>query len=187
MLLAAGLGTRLGVLSGQRPKPLLPVCNHSLLRWSVALCQGAGLGDLVVNTHHLGQQIEDELSDGAEPGSRVRYSHEPEILGTGGGIKRMASMMPRGRCVVVNAKIVTDLDLAEVLAFHERAGAMATLVVRPHPHAERWGAIHVDEAGWVTRILQARAPRAPATPEPASTIASSSRKYALRAVRAPRL
>jgi NDP-sugar pyrophosphorylase family protein len=157
LLLAAGLSTRLGALSEQRPKPLLPVCNHSLLRWG-ACHLGSGVEDLVVNLHHLGQQIEADLGGGAALGLRVRYSREPEILGTGGGIKQMAAMLPRGRCVVANAKIVTDLDLEELLAFHERAGAMATLVVRPDEHAERWGAIRVDDAGRVTGILEARAP-----------------------------
>jgi NDP-sugar pyrophosphorylase family protein len=162
LLLAAGLSTRLGALSEQRPKPLLPVCNHSLLCWAAHHCRAAGIEDLVVNLHHLGEQIEAELADGASLGLRVRYSREPAILGTGGGIRQMAAMLPRGRCLVANAKIVTDLDLEELLAFHERAGALATLVVRPDENAERWGAIHVDEtSGRVTRILDTSAPGAP--------------------------
>jgi mannose-1-phosphate guanylyltransferase len=163
LLLAAGLSTRLGPLSVALPKPLLPVCNHPLLRWAVALCARSEIRGLAVNLHHLGERIRAELGDGSQLGVQVTYSPEPEILGTGGGIKRMAGLLGRGRCVVVNAKIVVDLDLADVLAFHRARGALATLVLRPDPFAERWGAIGLDEAGQVTRILEHGADR-PHTP-----------------------
>lgn len=158
MLLAAGLSTRLKELSRQLPKPLMPVCNRPLLRWTAGLCVHAGIEDLTINLHHHGELIRAEVNDGADMGARVTYSPEPEILGTGGGIKAMARLMPRATCVVVNAKIVADLDLREVVAFHRRRGALATLVVRPHPQAERWGAIRVDEAHRVTGILDHRRP-----------------------------
>lgn len=163
LLLAAGLSTRLGTLSTTLPKPLLPVCNHPLLRWAVALCARGEIRNLAVNLHHLGEQIRAELGDGSQLGARVAYSPEPEILGTGGGIKRMADLLGRGRYVVVNAKIVVDLDLTDVLAFHRARGALATLVLRPDPYAERWGAIGLDEEGRVTRILEHGADR-PHTP-----------------------
>lgn len=158
MLLAAGLSTRLKELSRQLPKPLMPVCNHPLVRWTAGLCVHAGIRDLAVNLHHHGELIRAEVGDGAELGARVTYSPEPTILGTGGGIKAMARLMPRATSVVVNAKIVVDLDLREVVSFHRRRKALATLVVCPHPQAERWGAIRVDEAHRVTGLLEHRRP-----------------------------
>ena len=157
MLLAAGLSTRLGPLSEQRPKPLLPLCNRPLIRWGVDLCQHHGINDFVVNLHLHGGQIEQELGDGAVADARVRYSvEEPEILGTGGGIKRMAAMMPRQTCLVANAKIICDVDLTAALELHRRSGALATMVVRPDENAERWGAIGVDPQGRVRRLLEQR-------------------------------
>jgi NDP-sugar pyrophosphorylase family protein len=161
MLLAAGLGTRLGELSSQRPKPLLPVANHPLLHWTAALCVHHGLRDLVVNLHHKGELVRESLGDGRALGAgSVTYSPEPEILGTGGGIKAMAALMPRRTCVALNAKVVVDLDLRAVLAFHRRQRAAATMVLRPDENAERWGAIGVDARGQVTRILDWRRPGA---------------------------
>lgn len=157
MLLAAGLSTRLKELSRLLPKPLMPVCNQPLLRWTAGLCVHAGIRELAINLHHHGELIRAEVKDGAELGASVTYSPEPEILGTGGGIKAMARLMPRATCVVVNAKIVADLDLQEVVAFHRRQRALATLVVRPHPQAERWGAIRVH-GHRVTGILDHRRP-----------------------------
>ncbi len=144
LLLAAGLSTRLGSLSSERPKPLMPVCDQPLLRYAIALLRGHGITELAINLHHLGQQIVDELGDGSGLGVSIHYSWEEEILGTGGGIKRLQSYLTRdGRApfFVVNGKILIDVDLDAVLALHERTDAVATMVIRRTPDAERWGAI----------------------------------------------
>jgi mannose-1-phosphate guanylyltransferase len=160
LLLAAGLSTRLRGLSDERPKPLLPVCNRPLIRWAVAHALAGGIRGFVVNLHHKGELLERELGDGSRLGEgvSVRYSREPVILGTGGGIKQMAGLVERGTLLAMNAKIVADLDLDELLAFHRRRGALATAVLCPDPHAERWGPLGVDGDGRLTRILDGRAP-----------------------------
>src|SRR5258708_7255884 len=86
MLLAAGRGTRLGPLGLALPKPLVPVCGYPAIRFGLAACASAGLGDVVVNLHHLGDQLRQTLDDGSAAGVRIRYSVEPDLLGTGGGI-----------------------------------------------------------------------------------------------------
>ncbi len=161
MLLAAGFGTRLEPLTRERPKPMLPVCGHTLVRWAMSQCQHHGITRQVVNLHHLGAFIQQELGDGSAHGVEMSYSPEEEILGTGGGIRTMAALMPRATCVAANAKQVNDVDFKDVLAFHRDSGALATLVVRPDPNAERWGAIGADQAGRVTRILDAVSPGEP--------------------------
>jgi mannose-1-phosphate guanylyltransferase len=163
LLLAAGLGTRLGELSAERPKPMLPVCNRPLVRWAAQLCVEHGLRELSVNLHHLGEQIRAELGDGTDLGATVLYSPEPEILGTGGGIKAMAAMRPRGTVLVMNAKLVVDIDLRELLAFHRERRALATLVLREDRTPERWGALGLDERGDLTRLLEERRPGVGAT------------------------
>jgi NDP-sugar pyrophosphorylase family protein len=64
LILAAGLGTRMGTLSDERPKPLLPVCDIPLIRYAVALLRGAGIDEIAVNLHHHGELIRAELGDG---------------------------------------------------------------------------------------------------------------------------
>src|SRR5687767_7080185 len=98
MLLCAGLGTRLGRLADERPKPMLPVCDLPIVRYGIALLVGHGIRDIVVNTHHRGDVIEAEIGDGAALGARVRYSAEPELRGTGGGLKQALHLLdPEGR------------------------------------------------------------------------------------------
>jgi NDP-sugar pyrophosphorylase family protein len=149
MILAAGLGTRLGALGEERPKPLFPVADVPLVRYALALLRGHGIADVIVNTHHLGDLLEAEL------GEEVAYSREEgQVLGTGGGIARAAPFFGRERCFVLNGKIVADLDLAAVVAHHERTGALATLVVRPDPDAVRWGAVDLDAATGRVRAIR---------------------------------
>jgi NDP-sugar pyrophosphorylase family protein len=151
ILLAAGFGTRLAALSDELPKPLLPLCDVPLIRYGIRLLRDAGISEIAVNLHHLGGRIRAEL------GEDVVYSDEPEILGTGGGVKRMAERLGGDRFVVVNAKVAVDLDLRAVLDEHARGGSEATMVVRPDPDARRWGAVDVDAGGTVRAMLGAGA------------------------------
>lgn len=153
MVLAAGYGTRLGGLSDERPKPLLPVCDQPLVRWAAQLLAHHGLNELWVNLHHLGELLRDALGERVGA-ARVAYSEEETILGTGGGIRQVAARHGRRETLIVaNGKIACDVDLEAVLHAHRQRGALATLVVTPHPHARAWGAIGVDGAGRVARLL----------------------------------
>ena len=160
MVLAAGYGTRLGPLTQRRPKPMLPVCGAPLVRWAVQWLVHHGVTDIVVNLHHLGEQIEAELGDGSALGASIDYSPEHgQILGTGGGLRQARRWLDKGDgepIVVVNAKIMLDLDLSKVLEQHRSRGAEATMVLRPDENAERWGSLRLAEDGRVVELLKLR-------------------------------
>ena len=130
-VLAAGLGTRLKPLTDICPKPLLPVLNRPLLGLVLAQLEAAGCFQVAVNTHHLAEQVHDFLR--AEPWSfLLSVSHEPEILGTGGGLRQLGEVLREGPFLAINADILTDLDLAEVYR-GRRPGAVSTLVLHDCP------------------------------------------------------
>jgi len=130
-VLAAGLGTRLRPLTDIRPKPLLPVLNRPLLGLVLAQLEAAGCYRVAVNTHHLAEQVHDFLR--AEPWSfLLSVSHEPEILGTGGGLRQLGEVLREGPFLAINADILTDLDLAEVYR-GRRPEAVSTLVLHDCP------------------------------------------------------
>lgn len=159
MILAAGFGTRLGDLGLALPKPLFPVCNVPLIRWAVSWLVGHEIRDIVVNLHHRGELIRNELGDGGDLGARITYSvEEGDILGTGGGVKNVLDFFGDETFVLMNGKIVVDLDLHAAVAHHRDTGAEATMVLKPDPHATQWGAIGVDSAGRVRRFLGEPAP-----------------------------
>lgn len=149
MILCAGLGTRLGKLGAERPKPMLPVCGTPILRYGVANLVGHGVRDLVINTHHLGDLIRAELGDGSRLGARIQYTHEPQLLGTGGGLKHALALLdPAGRdepFLSINGKLIFDLDVTALAAAFAAAGpdTLGMMVVRRVPDAVAWGALDV--------------------------------------------
>ena len=163
MLLCAGLGTRLGALSDERPKPLLPVCDVPILRYGLALLEAAGLREVVINLHHRGDLIEHELRSG-HGGLDLRYSREEILLGTGGGIAAVRDWLTGGgeaSFLVLNGKLVLDADLADLARVHEAGGAEATMLLREVPEAERYGVVDFIDDGAGLRVVGLRGRRAP--------------------------
>jgi NDP-sugar pyrophosphorylase family protein len=148
MLLCAGLSTRLGRLGAERPKPLLPVCGVPILAYGITNLVAHGITELVINTHHRPELFEREIGDGRRYGARIRYIHEPVLLGTGGGLKHALPLLdPDGRdepFLSANGKLIFDLDVTALLAAHRAAGdVLGMMVVRRVPDARDWGAVDV--------------------------------------------
>jgi len=148
-VLAAGFGTRLRPLTLDRPKPLVPVCGVPALAYSLALCAEHGFTDVIVNAHYLGEQL--DAWTGTHEGCRVQvHLEEPEILGTGGGLKAVADRLAE-RFVVLNADVLHAFDLA-ALAAQVRPGG-AAMVLRPSDDAERYGVVAADATQTVVQLV----------------------------------
>lgn len=152
MILAAGLGTRLRPLTETIPKPLLPVGGTPLIVWNLLLLRAGGIRDVMINLHYLGSMIEDELGDGSRWDMQISYSHEPELLGTGGGLKAAEGFFEGQPFFVMNGDTLIDLDLQAFLDFHHSQGGDATLVLRDDPQAAQWGAVETDSRDSILRI-----------------------------------
>jgi NDP-sugar pyrophosphorylase family protein len=167
MILAAGYGTRLGELGRARPKPMLPVVGAPLVKWAVLFLRHHGIREIAINLHHKGEQIEAELGDGSSLGVAIAYSREEgQILGTGGGLRHARALIDDGHdtaIVVMNAKLLVELDLRAVVEEHRARGAEATMVVREDPDAEKWGSQQLAADGRIVRLL-GRTPHADAPP-----------------------
>jgi mannose-1-phosphate guanylyltransferase len=158
MIFAAGEGTRLRPLTDNFPKALVPVAGRPMIEYPLLLLRHYGITEIVINLHHLGEQIEDHLQDGRRLGLRITYSKEKELLGTGGGLLRAKPLLEDGTFVVVNADVMIDLPLDRVIDRHRQGSAAATLVLRPDADAGRYGAIEISPDGRVQKFLQHRAP-----------------------------
>lgn len=152
MILAAGLGTRLRPLTDTTPKPLLPVAGTPMIVWNLLLLKRHGIRDVIINLHHLGTMISQALGDGTALGMRIIYSHEPVILGTGGGIKQAEPQFNGEPVLILNGDTLFELDLGALMTFHRERQAAATLVLRQDPDAARWGLVEVTERAEVVRI-----------------------------------
>jgi NDP-sugar pyrophosphorylase family protein len=156
MVLAAGQGTRLHPLTQRTPKALVAVAGRPMIDYSLLLLKRYGIRDIVINLHHLGDQIENYLGDGKRLGLQITYSKEPELLDTGGGLLKAKPFLQDGTFIVINTDVLIDLSLSELIAFHKEKGAAATLVLRPDPLADQYGSMEIDGDGRIHRFLQAR-------------------------------
>jgi NDP-sugar pyrophosphorylase family protein len=160
MLLAAGRSTRLGALGLTLPKPLVPICGHPAILFGLRAAARAGASRAVVNVFHRGDLVRATLGARAS-GLAVDYAVEGDLLGTGGGIANARVLLGPGPALVMNAKVVADLDLPALLAEHAAHAATATMLLRDDADPLRWGAIGVDATGRVVSILDAHSPRPP--------------------------
>ena len=161
MVLAAGQGTRLRPATDRMPKALVPVAGRPMILYPLALLRHYGIGEIVINLHHHGDQIEALLGDGKALGLTISYSREPRLLDTGGGLLKAKSFLQDHTFIVINTDALIDLDLAAVIAFHQRAGASATLVLRPDERADDYGSMDIDASGRISRFLESKAPGVP--------------------------
>ena len=89
LILAAGLGTRLGSLAIDRPKPMLPIGGRPLLEHAVGLLRAHGVREIAINLHHRPEVIVQHLGDGRAFGVEFTYSWEDRLLGTAGAAKKL--------------------------------------------------------------------------------------------------
>jgi len=144
MILAAGLGTRLRPLTLKTPKPLLKVGDKALIEYSISIFAKAGIRDIVINLHHLGNKIKEFLKDGSKYGVKISYSEEKEILGTGGGIRKTVDFFDGEPFVVINGDVIIDIDLKDFVSFHLNNNFAATLVLRKLKDGENYTPIFKD-------------------------------------------
>jgi NDP-sugar pyrophosphorylase family protein len=153
MIVAAGIGKRLRPLTNLRPKPAVPVRGIPLVAYPLALLAHAGVGEVTVNVHHLPESLIEASEAWCPPGLALRFSPEPELLDTGGGIARIAPFLRESDpCLLIGGDMVVDLDVRALLALHRASGRAVTAVLRRDPRAREFGTIGVDRTGRMRRI-----------------------------------
>jgi NDP-sugar pyrophosphorylase family protein len=160
MILAAGFGTRLWPLTIGRTKPAIPFLNRPLIAFTIEYLKKYGCDELIVNLHHEPESVRDAIGDGSQFGVRIDYSvEEPEILGTAGALDRVRDRLEGEMFLVINGKIITDIDLEAAVATHRNRKALATLVLLPNRKRERFSEVRVTEDGRIAEFAGFPAPQ----------------------------
>ena len=149
IVLSAGYGTRLWPLTEDRTKPAIPILGKPLVGYVAEYLAGYGIDEIVVNLHHRPESVRRALGDGSRFGVKLHYVEEPVILGTSGALDNTRAFFEHETFVVVNGKIITDIDLHAALETHRQANAIATLVLLPNTRRERFSVVNT-KAGQVT-------------------------------------
>ena len=133
-VLGAGLGTRLRPLTEDLPKPLIPIFQKPLITFVLDHLIEAGVKSFVINTHHRAAAFQELFADGSYRGHSVQLVHEPEILGTGGGIKNVEALLREEHFISYSGDLLTDIVIEPLLEEHFRAGNDVTLALRETDH-----------------------------------------------------
>lgn len=143
VILAGGLGTRLGEAARHTPKPLLDVGGRPLLEHLVWNLRRHGVDDIVMSVGHLAHRIEEHFGDGSAFGVRIRYVVEASPAGTGGALRLCADLL-EPRFALLNGDTLFDFNLLDLDLLSQRSGALACLALRPVPDAARYGRVELD-------------------------------------------
>lgn len=129
MILAAGVGSRLKPWTDNHPKALAVVNGKSLLQRNVEYLQQAGIKEVIVNVHHFADQVIDTIEKNKGWGSQISISDEREdLLETGGGLLKASQLFSDcNPIVLLNADILTDLNLEAIIGYHQEKKPLATL------------------------------------------------------------
>lgn len=139
MILAAGFGTRFRPATYEIPKPMIPLCNRPLAGWALEAMLAAGIREVVVNLHHLGDELEAFLRERYGGECDFFFSREEEILGTGGGIRRVRAQLDGERpFVLANGDTVQIPPFRELVEACEEQRALAALLLRRPPANDRF-------------------------------------------------
>ena len=114
MILAAGLGKRMGQLTQHIPKPLLTVGNHYLIEYPLIALKKAGISDVIINVHYHAEKIKEALGTGERYGMHLFYSEESTLLETGGGIFHVLPFFEKKPFIVVSSDIISDYEIAKL-------------------------------------------------------------------------
>ena len=152
LILAGGKGTRLRPLTVYTPKPIVPVLNKPFLLYQIEILQRAGIKDITLSLNYQPDKIEQLVGNAAEYGVNLRFVTEPSPMGTGGAYKYAADDI-RETTVVFNGDILTDLDVAKLIEWHQEKKSEATLALFPVENPAAYGLVETDADD---RVLQFR-------------------------------
>lgn len=154
LLLVGGKGTRLRPLTIHTPKSIVPIFNRPFLMYQIDLLkQIPEIDEVILSLNYQPRRIEELFGDGKELGIKLRYVVEPTPLGTAGAV-RYAGESLTDSVVVFNGDVMTQIDLAAVLALHRQRKALATIVLTRVENPAAYGLVETDGEGNVRRFLE---------------------------------
>ncbi|OGC35336.1 hypothetical protein A2311_01560 [candidate division WOR-1 bacterium RIFOXYB2_FULL_48_7] len=160
LILAAGYGTRLEPLTLAVPKPMVPIVNYPTMQHNLELLKRHGFNEIVANIHYFPEQIENYFGDGDAFGVNLQYSFEETLLGTAGGVRRMALDIAdiNETFIVLSSDALTDINLTRMLEYHRNKGALVTVALTKVVDVREYGVVIQAADGRITGFQEKPSP-----------------------------
>ena len=143
VIMAGGMGTRLHPYTERCPKPLIPVAGKPMLEHIIDRAKLDGFNQFIISINYLGHMIEDYFEDGKKFDIKIDYLKEKSPLGTVGALSLMKKL-PEKHFIVTNGDVITDIRYDELLDFHIRHDASATMTIRAYEWRHPFGVVQTD-------------------------------------------
>jgi dTDP-glucose pyrophosphorylase len=143
VIMAGGKGTRLHPQTINSPKPLLTLRGKPILEHIIDRAKNHGFNNFVIAIHYLGHMIQDHFGEGDKFGVKIRYLNESTPLGTAGALS-LLDPKPNSTFIVTNGDVVTDINYAEILNFHQQNNASATMAVKGYEWQNPFGVVQTE-------------------------------------------
>lgn len=153
VIMAGGEGTRLRPLTSNSPKPMLPVANRPMMEHIVTLLKRHDITEIVVTVAFLANQIRTYFGDGSEFGVKMVYATEDQPLGTAGSVRNAMEELDE-RFLVISGDVLTDIDLGQIIDFHDQRDAMATIGLVAVENPLEFGIVITRDDGSIERFLE---------------------------------
>lgn len=153
LILAGGLGTRLGSITKHTPKPIVKIKNKPFLQYQLELLKKNNLRECILSVGYLSEKIIKFFGNGKKFGINIRYSIEKEQLGTGGAIRKAVSKV-NNDFIVMNGDTFLEVDFHDVIRFHEKNNADLTMVLTHVKDTSRYTKILLDKNFRIKRMME---------------------------------
>jgi mannose-1-phosphate guanylyltransferase len=153
LFLAGGKGVRLKPLTDKLPKPMVPIMNKPLLERTLVNLKKNGITEIVISSCYQSNYIEDYFGNGEKLGINIQYIVEDSPRGTGGAIKN-TELQFNEPFIVFNSDIVSDINILDLIKFHNAKGALATIAVTEVSDPSMYGVIEYDSNGYAISFIE---------------------------------
>jgi mannose-1-phosphate guanylyltransferase/phosphomannomutase len=153
VIMAGGQGSRLRPLTNNRPKPMVPLVDRPVMAHTVGLLKQHGFDEIVVTLQYMPDRVQGYFEDGAAFGVQCHYSVEEVPLGTAGSVKLAEEHLDEP-FLVISGDALTDINLEEIIEFHQQHGALVTITLARVANPLEYGVIIVDDQGRVEQFLE---------------------------------
>ena len=149
VIMAGGLGTRLGEYTKETPKPMLKVANKPILETIIENFSKYGFFDIFISVNYLSHIIKDYFGNGSRFGVKIKYIHETKRLGTAGALSLVRDELNEP-FIVINGDILTNINFEQLVDFHIIENSEATMCVREHELQVPYGVVHIQKKRIIT-------------------------------------
>lgn len=146
VIMAGGLGSRLGKLTADRPKPLLEIGGQPIIERIISSAKSSGFKDFIISVNYLAQSIKEKFGNGEQIGVNISYVHEDTPLGTAGSLALINNDIITEDFIVINGDVLTQICLRTLLQNHQAKKADASMVIAKHTIVNPYGTVQtVDD------------------------------------------